>query len=68
MIQDIMDYEVNQDDWLLQLGDWVHECDPSDSYYSATRSSDFILQYFQSLKQLLAMNAGENYMMEHVQS
>lgn len=46
MIQDIMDYEVNQEDWLLQLGDWVHECDPSDSYYSATRSSDFILQYF----------------------
>ena len=46
VINDIMEYEVNQTDWLLQLGDWVHWSEPGETYYHATRSSDFILQYF----------------------
>lgn len=46
VIDDIMEYEVNQTDWLLQLGDWVYWSEPGETYYHATRSSDFILQYF----------------------
>lgn len=45
VINDIMKYEVNKTDWILQLGDWVYDSDPSDKYYSATRASDFIVQY-----------------------
>lgn len=45
IINDIMEYEVNKTDWLIQLGDWVYNDKDSD-YYSATRSSDFIMQYF----------------------
>ena len=45
IINDIMKYEVNKTDWILQLGDWVYYCDENDKYYSATRASDFIMQY-----------------------
>lgn len=45
VINDIMTYEVNKTDWVLQLGDWAYESDESDMYYAATRSSDFIVQY-----------------------
>lgn len=45
VINDIMTYEVNKTDWILQLGDWAYETDEGDKYYSATRSSDFIVQY-----------------------
>ncbi|MBP3379658.1 MAG: hypothetical protein J6K77_02185 [Ruminococcus sp.] len=45
VIDDIMKYDVNHEYWTLTLGDWVSECDKSDSYYSATRCSDFIVQY-----------------------
>lgn len=45
VINDIMEYEVNQDDWLLRLGDWAYDADKNDKYYAATRSSDFIVQY-----------------------
>lgn len=45
VINDIMTYEVNQTDWVIQLGDWAHWSEPDDVYYSATRSSDFIVQY-----------------------
>lgn len=45
MIDDIMTYEVNQTDWVLQLGDWAHGTKEGDTYYAATRSSDFIVQY-----------------------
>ncbi len=45
VINDIMKYDVNQEYWILTLGDWVSECDKSDNYYSATRCSDFIMQY-----------------------
>jgi len=45
MINDIMKYEVNKTDWLIQLGDWVYGTDENDKYYSAIRSSDFIVQY-----------------------
>lgn len=45
LINDIMTYEVNKTDWTLQLGDWVSDSDGDDKYYSATRSSDFIVQY-----------------------
>ncbi len=45
IINDIMEYEVNKTDWTLQLGDWVYGSDESDVYYSATRTSDFIMQY-----------------------
>lgn len=45
VINDIMTYEVNKTDWVLQLGDWAYGSDKTDKYYSATRSSDFIVQY-----------------------
>ncbi|MGN0585236.1 MAG: glycosyl hydrolase family 8 [Ruminococcus sp.] len=45
IINDIMTYEVNQNDWILRLGDWAYTSDKEDKYYSATRSSDFIMQY-----------------------
>lgn len=45
VIGDIMRYDVNHEFWTLTLGDWVSQCDSSESYYHATRSSDFIMQY-----------------------
>lgn len=45
VINDIMTYEVNKTDWVLQLGDWAYETNEGDTYYAATRSSDFIMQY-----------------------
>lgn len=45
VINDIMKYDVNHEYWTLTLGDWVSECDRSEKYYSATRCSDFIVQY-----------------------
>ncbi len=45
VIHDIMQYDVNHEYWTLTLGDWVSECDSSEPYYSATRCSDFIMQY-----------------------
>ncbi|MDE5764855.1 MAG: hypothetical protein K2I00_07800 [Ruminococcus sp.] len=45
VINDIMKYDVNHEYWTLNLGDWVSECDKSENYYSATRCSDFIVQY-----------------------
>ncbi len=45
VINDIMTYEVNQKDWVLRLGDWAYDTDENDVYYSATRASDFIMQY-----------------------
>lgn len=45
IINDIMEYEVNKTDWILQLGDWVYYESKDDDYYSATRASDFIMQY-----------------------
>lgn len=45
VINDIMKYDVNHEYWTLTLGDWVSECDSSESYYHATRASDFMVQY-----------------------
>jgi len=45
IINDIMKYEVNKTDWILQLGDWAYWSEEGDQYYSATRASDFIVQY-----------------------
>lgn len=45
MIADIMQYDVNHEYWTLTLGDWVSECDSSEIYYHATRTSDFIMSY-----------------------
>ncbi|MDE6005211.1 MAG: hypothetical protein K2G88_07480 [Oscillospiraceae bacterium] len=45
MIADIMQYDVNHEYWILTLGDWVSECDSSEIYYHATRTSDFIMYY-----------------------
>ncbi len=45
IINDIMEYEVNKTDWTLQLGDWVYFTEEGDTEYSATRTSDFIMQY-----------------------
>lgn len=45
VINDIMTYEVNKTDWVLQLGDWAYWSDEGDKYYTATRASDFIVQY-----------------------
>ncbi len=41
MINDIMQYDVNQDYWILRLGDWA----TSGNYHYATRPSDFMVQY-----------------------
>ena len=38
VINDIMEYEVNQKDWIFRLGDWAYWSDEVDKYYSATRS------------------------------
>lgn len=46
IINDIMKYDVNQEDYILRLGDWTYGVGKNDKYYSATRSSDFIMQYF----------------------
>lgn len=45
VINDIMTYEVNKTDWVLQLGDWAYWSSEGDKYYAATRSSDFLMQY-----------------------
>lgn len=45
VISDIMKYEVNKTDWILQLGDWAFWTQEGEKYYSATRASDFIMQY-----------------------
>lgn len=45
VINDIMEYEVNKTDWILQLGDWAHWSKEGEAYYTATRASDFIMQY-----------------------
>ena len=45
IINDIMKYEVNKEDWILQLGDWAYWTANGDPDYSATRASDFIMQY-----------------------
>lgn len=45
IINDIMTYEVNKTDWILQLGDWTYWSDENDPYYAAIRASDFIMQY-----------------------
>lgn len=45
VINDIMTYEVNKTDWILQLGDWAYWSKEGDQYYAATRPSDFIVQY-----------------------
>lgn len=45
VINDIMKYDVNHEYWTLTLGDWVYQCSKSSKYYSATRASDFIVQY-----------------------
>ncbi len=41
LINDIMQYDVNQDYWILRLGDWA----TSGNYHFATRPSDFMVQY-----------------------
>lgn len=45
IISDIMEYEVNKTDWILQLGDWAYWSKEGDQYYASTRASDFIVQY-----------------------
>ncbi len=59
MIHDIMQYDVNQEYWILTLGDWVSTCDASEKYYHATRSSDFIMQY---LPVFAEVSGDENWM------
>ena len=46
VIDDIMKYDVSHDDNILRLGDWAYDVDINDKYYTATRASDFIMQYF----------------------
>ncbi len=46
VINDIMQYDVSHDDNILRLGDWAYDVDKNDKYYTATRASDFIMQYF----------------------
>ncbi len=46
LINDIMEYEVNQTDWTIHLGDWIYWYSEGDAYYNATRASDFMPQHF----------------------
>ena len=46
VINDIMKYDVSSDDSILRLGDWAYDVSKNDKYYTATRASDFIMQYF----------------------
>ena len=46
VIDDIMKYDVSHDDNILRLGDWTYDVDKNNKYYTATRASDFIMQYF----------------------
>jgi endo-1,4-beta-D-glucanase Y len=46
VINDIMEYDVSHEDYILRLGDWAYDVDENDKYYTATRASDFIMQYF----------------------
>jgi endo-1,4-beta-D-glucanase Y len=46
VINDIMKYDVSHENNILRLGDWAYDVDENDKYYSATRASDFIMQYF----------------------
>ncbi len=46
VISDIMEYDVSRADCILRLGDWAYDADETDKYYTATRASDFIMQYF----------------------
>lgn len=59
VINDIMKYDVNHEYWTLTLGDWVSECSKYDPYYSATRCSDFIVQY---LPVFAEVTGDENWM------
>ena len=46
VLHDIMEYDVSSVDHILRLGDWAYDAEESDKYYTATRASDFITQYF----------------------
>ncbi len=46
VINDIMTYDVSHEDHILRLGDWAHDVSKNNKYYTATRASDFIMQYF----------------------
>lgn len=46
VINDIMIYDVSHEDNILRLGDWAYDVGRNDKYYTATRASDFIMQYF----------------------
>lgn len=56
VINDIMKYEVNKVDWLVQLGDWVSYSKPGSKYHDAARPSDFIMQYFPVFEQATGDN------------
>ncbi len=45
MINDIMEYDVNHDTWMTNLGDWSYDAEPGSKYYAATRPSDFIMTH-----------------------
>ena len=45
MINDIMEYDVNHDTWMTNLGDWSYDAKPGSKYYAATRPSDFIMTH-----------------------
>ena len=45
IINDIMTYEVNSEDWMLRLGDWTYGIEEGNKFFSVTRSSDLIMQY-----------------------
>lgn len=32
VINDIMTYEINHENWTISLGDWVYECDSNDIF------------------------------------
>lgn len=46
IINDIMTWEINDKDHFILLGDWVSKTDSESKLRRATRSSDFIMQYF----------------------
>lgn len=51
VLNDIMKYEINHTYWTPELGDWAGRNGQEGAYAAATRSSDFMMQYFKEFYQ-----------------
>lgn len=58
LINAIMLYEVNTDEWILKLGDWASNSDSD--YGTGTRSSDFMLSHLKAFQAATGDSNWEN--------